>query len=84
MRPHPLPSQAAEVCFFVDQRFRRLALGTLPKDHDDQQCWSSWFAEANPVNNTDFQLYIYFCSFQIMTIFSKTVKYIYLIKRFVV
>jgi len=33
----PTP-QAAEVNFFVDQRFRRLELGTLLKDHDDQKC----------------------------------------------
>ena len=57
------PSQAAEVHFFVDQRFGRLELGTLLKDHDDQHYRSSWFAAAKPVNNTDFQLHFYFCSF---------------------
>ena len=70
------PLQAAEIHFFVDQRFSRLELGTLLKDHDDQHCWSSWFAAANPVDNTDFQLYFYFCSFSIVT-FSKAVKYIH-------
>ena len=29
---------------------------------------SSWFAAANPVNNPDFQLYFYFCSFQIVSL----------------
>ena len=41
-----------------------------------KHCWSSWFAAANQVNNMDFQIYFYFCSFQIMT-FSKTVKYVH-------
>ena len=36
--PASPPPQAAEVNFFVDQRFRRLELGTLPKDHDDLRC----------------------------------------------
>ena len=34
----PPPPQAAEVNFFVDQRFRRLELGTVPNDHDDLRC----------------------------------------------
>ena len=54
------PSQAAEFPPYVDQRFVRLELGTQLKDHDDQQ---SWFAAENPVNNADFQLYFYTCSF---------------------
>ena len=40
----PLPSQprprATEVHFFVDQRFDRLKLGTILKDHSDQHCLS--------------------------------------------
>ena len=32
------PPQAAEVYFFVDQRFGRLEFGTLLKNHDDQHC----------------------------------------------
>ena len=27
------------------------------------KCWSSWLATPNPVNNTDFHLYFYFCFF---------------------
>ena len=58
------PPRAVEVHFFsVDQRFSRLELITLLKDHDDQYLWSQWFVAANPAKNTDFQLYFYFCSF---------------------
>ena len=32
------PLQAIEVHIFADQRFGRLELDTLLKDHDDQQC----------------------------------------------
>ena len=52
-----------KVHFFVDQRFGRLELGTLLKDQDDQHCRLSWSAAANPVNNTNCQLYFYFCAF---------------------
>ena len=62
MRPHPLPSQAAEVHVFVVV-FGRLKLGTLLKDHDDKHRRSSWFTAARPMNNSDFQLYFYFSSF---------------------
>ena len=41
-------SLAAEIPFFVDQRFRKLAPGKLLKDRDDQQWWSSWFDAAEP------------------------------------
>ena len=34
----PVPLQT-EVHFFVEQRFGRLELGTLLKDHDDQHSW---------------------------------------------
>lgn len=37
-------------------------------------CWSLLFAAANPLNNTDFQLYLYFCSFWMVILFSKTVN----------
>ena len=53
------PPSATEVYFIVDQRCGSLQLGTLLKDHDDQQCRSSWFAAANPVNNMDFQLSLF-------------------------
>ena len=33
------PPSETEVHFFVDQRFGRLELGTLLKDHDDQHIW---------------------------------------------
>ena len=70
----PTPfSQAAQVHFFVGQRFRRLEPDAPLKDHDDQNCWSSWFTAANPVNN-NFQLCLYLF-FLNNTIFSKTVKF---------
>lgn len=74
LRQHP--PQATEVLFFVDQRFGKLELGTLMKDNDDQHCLSSWFAAANQVNNANFQIYFYFCYFEIVT-FSKTIIYIH-------
>ena len=49
---------------FAKKYPRRLELGTLLKDHDDQYFWSSWFAAANPVNNTDFQLFSTFVLFK--------------------
>ena len=39
----PLPTHANGLqrsAFFADQRFGRLELGTILKDHDDQHCWS--------------------------------------------
>jgi len=54
-RPPPLPTGCS------GPRFRRLELGTL-KDHDGHNGWPSWFAAANLVNSTDFQLIFYFCS----------------------
>ena len=58
------PPTPAEVHLFVDQRFCKLELGTLLKGHDDQHCWSSWFAAANPMNNTDFQFISIFVLFK--------------------
>ena len=37
--PHPC-QRATEVHFFADQRFGRLELGTILKDHNDQHYWS--------------------------------------------
>ena len=52
----PFSPQAAEIHFFVDQRFGRL--GTQLKVHDDQES-----TVANPVKNADIKLNFCFCSF---------------------
>jgi len=52
------------------------AMGVPTPLHKLQRCWTSWSTAATAVNNTDFQLYFYFCRFEIGT-FSKTVKYIH-------
>lgn len=52
---HRRPQVVEVYFFFVDQRFSRPELDTFAKDHDDQDCWSSLFAAAYPVNTIDFQ-----------------------------
>ena len=44
--------------------------------HRLQRCLLSWFTAVKAVNNADFQLYFYFCCFEIVA-YSKTVKYIH-------
>ena len=62
---HPRP-RATEVHFFVDQRFGRLKLGTLLKDHSDQHCWSNSSEQCE-----------FFALLLFLLAFSKTVNYIH-------
>ena len=44
--------------------------------HYERSCWSAVLIIMVCSSNTDFQLYLYFCPFKIVT-FSKTVKYLH-------